>query len=96
MGLGQQPYGTGRRRLAPRAAAVDIWQTTYEHVMPDAVSIVEWVKGSGLRPYLETMAEEERKMYLEAYTTSVAAAYPERSDGRRLFSFPRLFLVARR
>ena len=82
--------------LAPRAAAVDIWQTTYEHVMPDAVSIVEWVKGSGLRPYLETMAEEERKMYLEAYTTSVAAAYPERSDGRRLFSFPRLFLVARR
>ena len=43
--------------LAPRATAVDIWRTTYEHVMPDAAAIVEWVKGTGLRPYLDDLTE---------------------------------------
>lgn len=80
--------------LAPRAACVDIWQTTYEHVMPSAESIVEWVKGTGLRPYLESLAADDRSAYLEAYTAAIAAAYPARSDGRRLLSFPRLFVVA--
>ena len=82
--------------LAPRAATVDIWQTRYEHVMPDPDAIVDWVKGSGLRPYLEALPEAERPQYLAAYREAIASAYPERSDGRRLFSFPRLFVVAMR
>jgi trans-aconitate 2-methyltransferase len=80
--------------LAPRARSVDVWQTTYEHVMADALSIVEWVKGTGLRPFLEALAEAERPGFLDAYTRAIDAAYPRRSDGRRLFSFPRLFVVA--
>lgn len=80
--------------LAPRAQAVDIWQTTYQHVMPDARAIVEWVKGTGLRPYLNVLSESERAPYLEAYTDAIDAAYPARADGQRLFAFPRLFLVA--
>jgi trans-aconitate 2-methyltransferase len=82
--------------LAPGASSVDIWQTTYEHVMTDPPAIVEWVKGTGLRPYLEALSDAERPAYLEAYTRGIDAAYPARSDGRRLFSFPRLFIVARR
>ena len=80
--------------LAPGAAQVDIWRTTYEHVMPDAHAIVEWLKGTGLRPYLEALAPALRDDYLAAYTEAIDAAYPARSDGRRLFSFPRLFVVA--
>jgi trans-aconitate 2-methyltransferase len=80
--------------LAPAARHVDIWRTTYEHVMPDAVAIVEWVKGSGLRPYLDALEEGERADYLAAYTEAIAAAYPARADGKRLFPFPRLFIVA--
>jgi trans-aconitate 2-methyltransferase len=82
--------------LAPQASSVDIWQTTYEHVMADAPAIVEWVKGTGLRPYLEALSDAERPVYLDAYTRAIHAAYPARSDGRRLFSFPRLFIVATR
>jgi trans-aconitate 2-methyltransferase len=82
--------------LAPRATAVDIWRTTYEHVMPDAAAIVEWVKGTGLRPYLDDLSEDERTTYLSAYQTAIELAYPARFDGKRLFSFPRLFIVAAR
>lgn len=80
--------------LAPRARHIDLWQTTYEHVLPDAASIVEWVKGTGLRPYLDVLTPDERPAFLEAYERAIDRAYPPRSDGRRLFSFPRLFFVA--
>jgi len=80
--------------LAPRARAIDIWQTTYQHVMADAQSIVEWLKGTGLRPYLDVLEENECADYLAAYTEAIDVAYPPRADGQRLFAFPRLFLVA--
>lgn len=80
--------------LAPHAQAVEIWQTTYQHVMQDAKAIVEWVKGTGLRPYLEALSDAERPEYLRAYTEAIDRAYPTRVDGRKLFPFPRLFLVA--
>lgn len=80
--------------LAPNATRVDIWQTTYEHVMPDVVSIVEWVKGTGLRPYLDALTSAEQSVYLDAYAAALDDAYPPRSDRKRLFSFPRLFVVA--
>lgn len=80
--------------LAPHARHVDLWRTTYQHVMPDAAAIVDWVKGSGLRPYLDALDPGERPVFLEAYTQAIAAAYPPRADGKRLFAFPRLFIVA--
>ena len=80
--------------LAPRAQRVDIWQTIYEHVMPDIESIVEWVKGTGIRPYLEALTPDEQVAYLEAYAAALDTAYAPRADGKRLFSFPRIFLVA--
>jgi trans-aconitate 2-methyltransferase len=80
--------------LAGSASHVDIWRTTYEHVLPDAAAIVAWVEGSGLRPYLDALEDDERAPYLAEYTRAIAAAYPERADGKRLYSFPRLFMVA--
>ena len=80
--------------LAPRARAVDIWRTTYQHLMPDAGAIVEWVKGTGLRPYLDDLDAASRARFLNVYQRAIEAAYPVRADGKRLFPFPRLFVVA--
>jgi trans-aconitate 2-methyltransferase len=81
--------------LAPHAAHVDIWQTEYLHVMANADAIVEWYKGSGLRPFLESIGSDaQRERFLDEYRDRIRAAYPQQRDGRVLFSFLRLFVIA--
>jgi trans-aconitate 2-methyltransferase len=81
--------------LRALCAKVDIWRTTYHHPMRDgAAGIVEWFKGSGLRPFLEPLDPALRAAYLERYTAAVARAYPALSDGSVLMPFPRLFVTA--
>lgn len=76
------------------SARVDIWHTIYNHPMADATAIVEWVKGSGLRPYLDRAGPNHRDGFLAAYLERIEAAYPKLSTGGVLFRFPRLFIVA--
>ncbi|HKV40981.1 MAG TPA: trans-aconitate 2-methyltransferase [Blastocatellia bacterium] len=83
--------------LAPHASGIDLWETVYIHVMPDAESIVEWYKGTGLRPYLDTIeSDSDKKRFVAEYLEGIRAAYPARPDGSVLFPFNRLFLVAHR
>lgn len=82
--------------LAREAAHVDVWHTVYQHVMPTAGSIVDWLRSTGLRPFLDPLNEELRASFLAEYERRIAEAYPERSDGNRLLAFPRMFIVAQR
>lgn len=82
--------------LAPLAAQVDIWRTTYQHPMASAASIVEWVRGTGLKPFVERLPEADRPGYLAEYERRIGQAYRPHADGRLLLAFPRLFFVAQR
>ncbi len=83
------------RLLRAQCRAVDVWRTTYHHPLAQgAAGIVEWFKGSGLRPFLDPLNDAEKNLYLERYTAAVTAAYPPMPDGSVLLPFPRLFIVA--
>ena len=83
--------------LSPLCARVDIWTTTYYHHLTEGVDgIVEWFKGSALRPFLEALDDQEQSKFLAEYRTKIAEAYPALSDGSVLLPFPRRFIVATR
>jgi len=81
--------------LAGKAARLDIWTTEYQQVMESVDAIVEWYQGTGLRPWLDALpSPAERNRFLADYRALLAPAFPPRSDGRVLFPFRRLFVVA--
>ncbi|HGM5579928.1 TPA: trans-aconitate 2-methyltransferase [Pseudomonas putida] len=83
--------------LSPLCERVDVWRTTYHHVLEGgAGAVVEWFKGSGLRPYLARLDEAERESFLQLYLQAMEQDYPQATDGKVLLPFPRLFVVATR
>ena len=85
------------RLLRAHARHVDVWRTTYYHALAGgAGAIVEWVKGTGLRPFLDPLDEAEEAEFLVRYQAALGGAYPVEQDGAALLPFPRLFFVATR
>ena len=83
--------------LIPYCESVDIWHILYQHVMEAPSSIVDWVKGTGLMPFLNPLPTEEvRDEYLKAYEQRLGELYPRQVDGKVMLRYPRLFVVATR
>jgi trans-aconitate 2-methyltransferase len=81
--------------LRPLTHALDLWETEYLHVLEGADPVLEWVRGSALRPVLEALAPELARGFEHDYAARLNAAYPRRADGRTLLPVRRLFMVAR-
>lgn len=98
--------GVGRKWVAdgadyfdlvrPFADHIDIWRVEYLQELSGEDPVLEWVKGSALRPVLTALGEDAAASYLAEYGAALRDAYPMRDDGATLYPFARLFIVARR
>lgn len=83
--------------LSRSCTEIDIWSTTYLHALGGADPVLEWMKGTALRPYVTALTDEPlRTAFLDVLAARLRDAFPVRADGVTLLPFPRLFLVARR
>ena len=74
----------------------EIWETTYCHRMPSYESIVEWYKGTGLRPYLEQLSESDAEDFVNDVFVKLKQSYKMQKKGEILFRFPRLFFIVKK
>jgi trans-aconitate 2-methyltransferase len=81
--------------LARRGWAVDAWQTTYEQVLTGEDAVLEWVRGTGLRPVLAALDEPDAQRFSAQYATLLREAYPPQPYGT-VFAFARTFVAARK
>jgi len=79
--------------LAGAGCQVDAWETTYLHILHGEDPVVEWVKGTALRPVLAVLDDAETAEFLAEYRDRMRRAYPPRSFGTVL-PFRRVFVVA--
>jgi trans-aconitate 2-methyltransferase len=84
-------YCVALRKLGAR---VNVWETTYHHVLSGPHPVLQWVAGTALRPYLSALDEAEAEVFKRAYGRALADAYPPEPSGETLFPFRRVFVVA--
>ena len=80
--------------ISKQATQIDIWETEYLHILEGEDPVLEWVRGTGLRPILNTLEDNDKARFLSEYQKSLRKAYPMLANGRTLFPFRRLFIVA--
>jgi trans-aconitate 2-methyltransferase len=80
--------------LAPKCRRIVLWETNYIQVMDGVDAIIAWLHGTGLRPFLARLEEQEQMLFLERYAALLAEHFPPQRDGRILLPYPRLFFIA--
>jgi trans-aconitate 2-methyltransferase len=82
--------------LSPHARNLDIWETVYLQVLDGQDPVVNFMRGTALRPFLSVLPGPEATKFIEAFTQKMATAYPRQRNGQTLFPFRRLFVIAQR
>lgn len=80
--------------LAPVSASLAIWETEYCQILEGENPVAEFVKGTQLKRFLDALDEPAMSKFEVEYRNRILAAYPKRNDGKTLFPFRRLFLLA--
>lgn len=80
--------------LKPLVSRLDIWRTSYYHLLNGHQGVIDMLSSTGLRPFLDPLTATERESYLADYRKAIAPHYPVMGDGLLLFPFPRLFILA--
>lgn len=75
---------------------IEMWITGYCHEMDNHEKILEFLKGSALRPYIERLNEKEQKLFMNEVMKNLEIEYHYQKNGKILFPFKRLFLLGQK
>ena len=92
---GLLPVETYYDVIRPLVTVLDIWETTYLHVLTGEDAVTEWAAGSSLRPFLDKLPPDEATAFRAAYSAALRPHYPRRPNGTTLLPFRRFFFIAR-
>ena len=81
--------------LTALGCAVDVWETTYLHVLTGEDPVFTWISATGARPVLQSLPDDLRETFEADYKERLREAYPERPYGTVL-PFRRIFVVGHR
>lgn len=79
--------------LVAAGLAPDVWQTSYLHILHGDDPVLEWVKGTALRPVLSLLDASDSERFVGEYAQLLREAYPRQPWGATLFPFRRTFAV---
>jgi trans-aconitate 2-methyltransferase len=79
--------------LSVNTRSVEFWQTDYIHIMESQYAIVEWIRSTGMKPYLDCLKDEDKKLFEIEVLAEIKHNYPVQNDGKILFPFKRLFMI---
>ena len=74
----------------------NIWETVYYHNMPSINAMVEWIKGTRLRPYLNALNSIDAKKLIDEISEKASRVYAKQENGEIIFKFRRFFFIATR
>lgn len=75
----------------------DVWQTEYLQVLTGPDPVLEWIKGTALRPVLSALTDPaDRQAFLDELAPKLRAAYPTNPHGQTVLPFRRAFAVGAR
>ncbi|MEU6482768.1 trans-aconitate 2-methyltransferase [Streptomyces sp. NPDC046887] len=83
--------------LTGLGCAANVWETVYHQLLQGPDPVLDWVKGTALRPVLTALDDDPDAVaaFLGQYRELLRAAYPTGPHGTA-FPFRRVFAVARR
>lgn len=76
--------------LSKKFKSIKMWETPYYHLVPSFDSVIEWYKGSGLKPYLDLLSDSKKEVFLEELKEN----YKVYNDNSIILKMPRLFFIA--
>jgi trans-aconitate 2-methyltransferase len=79
--------------LLDAGLSVDVWETTYVHLLSGPDPVLEWVRGTGLRPVLAVLDADDVAEFEVQYAAALRTAYPAGPHGT-LLPYRRIFAVA--
>ncbi len=82
-------------QLSLLSGEIDIWETDFMHIMDSHFSILEMIRSTGLRPYLDRLETgTDKKDFEEEVLMEIVRNYPGQKNGKVIFPFKRLFFIA--